>query len=77
MIHLGASDFDYRDDWGTNPSTGTPWDHTQVFNNTIYLDGPGIDAMVAKEKLSAVQARGGDKGRCASVWRFVLRMSSH
>ncbi len=65
MVHLGKSNFVYRSDWGTAPS-GQHWDVTQVYNNTIYLDGPGLVATVGKETLAQVQAHGGDKGRFAS-----------
>jgi len=61
MVHLNHSDFAYRDDWGKTPS-GVQWDTTQVYNNTIYLDGDGISAKVGSETLAQVQARGGDKG---------------
>jgi hypothetical protein len=66
MVHLGKSDFSYRSNWGTAPS-GQGWDVTQIYNNTIYLDGPGINAMVAKETLAQAQTHGGDKGRFVDV----------
>eukprot|EP00750_Incisomonas_marina_P033658 INCI9923.3.p1 GENE.INCI9923.3~~INCI9923.3.p1 ORF type:complete len:923 (-),score=130.23 INCI9923.3:2785-5553(-) len=61
MIHLETNNFAYRDDWGKRPS-GVEWDTTQVYNNTIYLNGSGINAMVASETLAQVQKRGGDPG---------------
>ena len=66
MVHLGHSDFQYRQDWGTSAS-GIAWDTTQIYNNSIYLDGAGINAVIGKETLADVQKKGGDKGRCGTV----------
>eukprot|EP01062_Namystynia_karyoxenos_P003506 TRINITY_DN11258_c0_g1_i1.p1 TRINITY_DN11258_c0_g1~~TRINITY_DN11258_c0_g1_i1.p1 ORF type:complete len:903 (+),score=355.61 TRINITY_DN11258_c0_g1_i1:80-2788(+) len=43
MIHLGGSDFAYRQCWA---SETRDWDKTQVQNNTIYLMKDGINAKI-------------------------------
>ena len=58
MIHLGASDFDYRQDWDT---PAAQWGKTQVYDNTIYLE-KGYNAMVDKKTLAAAQKDGDDPG---------------
>ena len=57
MIHLGDSDFAYRQVWGGD------FDKTQVFNNTIYMQQAGINAMIDKTTLADFQKAGkGDFG---------------
>eukprot|EP00937_MAST-01D_sp_MAST-1D-sp2_P001006 g1006.t1 len=57
MIHLGDSDFAYRQVWGGD------FDKTQVFNNTIYMQQAGINAMIDKSTLADFQEAGkGDFG---------------
>ena len=46
MVHLGNSDFDYRQCWG-NDTAGHDWDKTQVKDNTIYMQNKKVNALIA------------------------------
>jgi len=64
MVHLGNSDFDYRQCWSTKDHD---WDKTQVFNNTIYLQNLKLNAKLSKcdgggKTLAQIQAQGDEPG---------------
>lgn len=46
MVHLGNTNFSYRNCWGSDDS-GHNWDQTQVQNNTIYMPTEDVHALVA------------------------------
>lgn len=65
MVHLGNSNFTYRNCWGAD-SVGHDWDKTQVQNNTIYLQTSDVHAMISCEDadiaLSDFQKQGNEPG---------------
>lgn len=62
MIVLNTkSDFSYRQSWNVKDDSHD-YDKSQVQNNTIYLGKEGINAMIDKETLKQIQAKGEEPG---------------
>lgn len=57
MIHLGATNFSYRQCWGSD-TQGHDWDKSQVQNNTIYLQTAGMHAQISCLRFPSSSALG-------------------
>ena len=72
IVISDTGDFNYRQCWDSNPDKSQDWDHTQVYNNTIYVKHSNQDAVLSpcggtKKKpvsltLAQAQKQGKDPG---------------
>lgn len=46
VVLSGATNFEYRQCWDSNPDKSKDWDKSQVFNNSIYLKNDDISAVL-------------------------------